>query len=73
MKRMSSLSFNMSDLMSSGGHHHPHHLEPDMDVAHSDTTEVLLTLLSQNKMLGGKLITSLSKSKFFDIWSSKLK
>jgi hypothetical protein len=57
----------MSDLMSSGGHHHPHHLEPDMDVAHSDTTEVLLTLLSQNKMLGGKIITSLFKSKFFDI------
>ena len=58
MKRMSSLSFNMSDIMAGhvhGGHHG--HLDGgggDLDVAHSDTTEVLLTLLSQNKMLGGK-------------------
>ena len=53
MKKMSSLSFNMSDIMS--GHHHHSHIDGDMDGSHNDTTEVLLTLLSQNKMLGGEI------------------
>ena len=40
-------------------HHHlgpqvTHHLNPEMDAVHSETTEVLLSLLSQNKALGGK-------------------
>ena len=47
----------MSELMSHPQHHphpHPHHhLDPEMDVGHADTTEVLLSLLSQNKMLEG--------------------
>ena len=46
----------MNDIMSGGGgHHHVGHMDPDMDVGHADTTEVLLTLLSQNKMLGGEI------------------
>ena len=70
--RMSSLSFNMSELMSHPQHHpHPHHLagggggDPDMDVGHADTTEVLLTLLSQNKMLGGKFFGNIMAVFFF--------
>ena len=42
----------MSELMSHHPHH-PHHLDPEMEVGHADTTEVLLSLLSQNKMLEG--------------------
>merc|ERR1711963_1222029 len=41
-------------------HHHlgpqvTHHLNPEMDAVHSETTEVLLSLLSQNKALGASI------------------
>ena len=43
------------------GHPPPHHLNPaamagELDPEHAETTEVLLSLLQQNKALSGKLI-----------------
>jgi hypothetical protein len=38
-----------------GGGVHPQHLDPEIDPRHTETTEVLLSLLSQNKALGASI------------------
>lgn len=38
------------------GPHAAHIMNPEMDAVHTETTEVLLSLLSQNKALGGKVL-----------------
>ena len=34
---------------------HAHIMNPEMEAVHTETTEVLLSLLSQNKALSGKI------------------
>ena len=58
---------NAEHLVQHHHHHgpHAHIMNPEMDAVHTETTEVLLSLLSQNKALGGKTVA-------LSFWSERL-